>query len=333
MDQKNRLIIAIAVTLLIVAAMFTSFGRSLFSMRTEHIQLPEPGASSSSQEGGGSSQSAELFQRVEVTPQTVQSVIRTLERSTSYYWELTVETFWTGGSSATSVQTWVDGGWSHTRQVLPSGLIRHDLISEDTVYYWYEGSSDYLTAPAEGGSADLAQHIPTYETVLDADPEQITGTGYDDSRGGIPCIYVEVSAPGGERVDRYWISVESGLLISSETLEGEELLYRMTAYSPIQSCPSGTTFQLPGRNGAPQHLRRSSPPLLLLLPVIRQPQQEQQPQGDDQVHVVPLHQQEQDDQDQQDIPAVQLLQPEDFQDAVDPPLVPAEQGVQRALLP
>lgn len=132
MDQKNRLIIAIAVTLLIVAAMFTSFGRSLFSMRTEHIQLPEPGASSSSQEGGGSSQSAELFQRVEVTPQTVQSVIRTLERSTSYYWELTVETFWTGGSSATSVQTWVDGGWSHTRQVLPSGLIRHDLISEDT---------------------------------------------------------------------------------------------------------------------------------------------------------------------------------------------------------
>ncbi len=46
-------------------------------------------------------------------------------------------------------------------------------------------------------------------------------------------------------MDRYWISVESGLLISSETLEGEELLYRMTAYSPIQSCPSGTTFQLP----------------------------------------------------------------------------------------
>lgn len=66
--------------------------------------------------------------------------------------------------------------------------------------------------------------------------------------------------------------------------------------------------------------------MLLLLPVIRQPQQEQQPQGDDQVHVVPLHQQEQDDQDQQDIPAVQLLQPEDFQDAVDPPPCPRRTG-------
>lgn len=42
MDQKNRLIIAIAVTLLIVAAMFTSFGRSLFSMRTEHISSLSP---------------------------------------------------------------------------------------------------------------------------------------------------------------------------------------------------------------------------------------------------------------------------------------------------
>ena len=97
----------------------------------------------------------------------------------------------------------------------------------------------------EGGSADLAQHIPTYETVLDADPEQITGTGYDDSRGHPLHLCGRYPPPAGSGVDRYWISVESGLLISSETLEGEELLYRMTAYSPIQSCPSGTTFQLP----------------------------------------------------------------------------------------
>ena len=245
MDQKNRLIIAIAVTLLIVAAMFTSFGRSLFSMRTEHIQLPEPGASSSSQEGGGSSQSAELFQRVEVTPQTVQSVIRTLERSTSYYWELTVETFWTGGSSATSVQTWVDGGWSHTRQVLPSGLIRHDLISEDTVYYWYEGSSDYLTAPAEGGSADLAQHIPTYETVLDLDPDSITETGYE-LRGPYPCVYVAFQGEDSASVERYWISTDNGLLVSAEREINGELVYRMTAYGQVQiPCPATASFALP----------------------------------------------------------------------------------------
>ena len=213
-------------------------------MRTEHIQLPEPGASSSSQEGGGSSQSAELFQRVEVTPQTVQSVIRTLERSTSYYWELTVETFWTGGSSATSVQTWVDGGWSHTRQVLPSGLIRHDLISEDTVYYWYEGSSDYLTAPAEGGSADLAQHIPTYEDVLDLDKDTITQTGYE-RRDVWPCVYLQVQV-SDTVVERYWISTDTGLLVSAEREQNGQLVYRMTAYTQVQTpCPTTASFALP----------------------------------------------------------------------------------------
>ena len=244
MDQKNRLIIAIAVTLLIVAAMFTSFGRSLFSMRTEHIQLPEPGASSSSQEGGGSSQSAELFQRVEVTPQTVQSVIRTLERSTSYYWELTVETFWTGGSSATSVQTWVDGGWSHTRQVLPSGLIRHDLISEDTVYYWYEGSSDYLTAPAEGGSADLAQHIPTYEDILNLDVDQIAAADYR-TLSGVECIYVETEQDSSGYVQRYWVSVETGLLTAAERLVEGSPVYQMASLALDEEGPTTADFTLP----------------------------------------------------------------------------------------
>ena len=245
MDQKNRLIIAIAVTLLIVAAMFTSFGRSLFSMRTEHIQLPEPGASSSSQEGGGSSQSAELFQRVEVTPQTVQSVIRTLERSTSYYWELTVETFWEGGSSSVPVQVWVDGGWSHSRQVLPSGLIRHDLTGEGTLYYWYDGSSQYESTPADERSSDLSQRIPTYETVLELDTADITAAGYE-VRENIPCIYVSVSRDGAQQAERYWISVDSGLLVCAESETDGQLTYQMTAYSAIQSpCPASASFQLP----------------------------------------------------------------------------------------
>ena len=244
MDSKNRLFIVIAVIVIIVGAMFTSFGRNLFILNTPEVILPSSSAQSGVSSGDPDGSDA-LFRPVEVTPDTVSGVVATLARPTSYYQELAVETFWAEGTSSTQVQVWVDGGWYHSRQALPSGVIRHDLVGDGTLYYWYEGSRQFETAPADERSFDLAQHIPTYETVLDADPEQITGTGYDDSRGGIPCIYVEVSAPGGERVDRYWISVESGLLISSETLEGEELLYRMTAYSPIQSCPSGTTFQLP----------------------------------------------------------------------------------------
>ena len=245
MDSKNRLAIAIAITCLIVVAIFASFGRSLFFVHIPSITLSDASSEEPPASGSSGPEAADQYWQVDVTPETVQSIVATLIRPDSYYRELTVETLWSGGSFSSSVQYWQDRAWSHTRQDLASGAVRHDLAGPEESYYWYEGSSAWNALPADERSHDLAQHIPTYETVLDADPEQITGTGYDDSRGGIPCIYVEVSAPGGERVDRYWISVESGLLISSETLEGEELLYRMTAYSPIQSCPSGTTFQLP----------------------------------------------------------------------------------------
>ena len=40
MDSKNRLLIAVAVTVLIVGAMLTSFGRSLFILRTPAVELP-----------------------------------------------------------------------------------------------------------------------------------------------------------------------------------------------------------------------------------------------------------------------------------------------------
>ena len=245
MDSKNRLAIAIAITCLIVVAIFASFGRSLFFVHIPSITLGDASSEEDPASGSSTPEAADQYWQVDVTPETVQSIVATLVRPDSYYRELTVETLWSGGSFSSSVQYWQDRAWSHTRQDLASGAVRHDLSGPESAYYWYESSSAWNALPADERSHDLAQHIPTYETVLDADPEQITGTGYDDSRGGIPCIYVEVSAPGGERVDRYWISVESGLLISSETLEGEELLYRMTAYSPIQSCPSGTTFQLP----------------------------------------------------------------------------------------
>lgn len=245
MDPKNRLVIAIAVIVLIVGAMFTSFGRSLFALNTPSIQLPVSGDGSQSGSSSGSLSGSGQYQKVEVTPDTVQNVIATLSRSDSYYRELTVETIWTDGSSTIPVQVWTDGGWTHTRKVLPSGAIRNDLIGEDTVYYWYDGSQLYRTAPADELSSDLSQRLPTYETVLDLDPELITAAGYE-SRGDMACVFVEVSLEEEDIVERYWISVDSGLLVSAETDSAGQTVYRMTAYSPITTpCPSTASFALP----------------------------------------------------------------------------------------
>ena len=243
MDSKKRLAIAIAITCLIVAAIFASFGRSLFFVQIPSITLADVNEGGDAS-GSSGDQDGDQYWQVAVTPETVQSIVATLSRPDSYYRELTVETLWSGGSYASPVQYWEDGGWAHTRQVLASGAVRHDLTGPETAYYWYEGSTAWGTFPADERSSDLAQHIPTYETVLELDPESITGAGYE-LRGSLPCVYVEVQEESGA-LERYWVSTDSGLLISAERELNGALVYRMTAYSQIQApCPATASFALP----------------------------------------------------------------------------------------
>ena len=248
MEQKNRLAMVIAITVVIVIAMFTSFGRSLFTTNIPQVVLPSPNSSQGSGSGDSSGDvTTNPQQRVEVTPKTVQNVIASLSRNTSYYRECTIESFWgENASTLTTVQTWVDGEWSHVRHTMPSGLIRHDLVGNGTIHYWYEGESSWLTAPADDTSADLAQHIPTYETVLDLPMDSILSAGYE-LKGDLPCIYVDVSSAVAGYQERYWVSVDSGLLVAAETMQEDTLVYRMSALNPIQSLVTTEedTFALP----------------------------------------------------------------------------------------
>ena len=241
MTSKNRLFIVAAIILLMGVAMFASLGRSLFTLRTPEVVLPSSSAGTGDSSGSGDP--GQNYQRVEVTTETVAGVVSTLSRPASYYRELTVETFWSGGSAGSQVQVWADGGWSHSRQLMPSGVVRHDLTGEGTLYYWYDGSSLYKQAPADERSSDLAQHIPTYEAVLELDPKEIAAAGYEN-RGELPCVYVEVRR--SRQIQRFWVSVDSGLLVSAEAEENGQLVYRMTAYTPPQTpCPADGRFALP----------------------------------------------------------------------------------------
>ena len=161
MDSKKRLAIALAITCLIVVAIFASFGRSLFFVQIPSITLADVDGAGSSSSGSSGGQERDQYWQVAVTPETVQSVVATLSRPDSYYRELTVETLWSGGSYSSTVQYWEDSGWSHIRQTLASGAVRHDLVGAETAYYWYEGSSTWNSFPADERSADLSQHIPT----------------------------------------------------------------------------------------------------------------------------------------------------------------------------
>lgn len=226
MEDKKRTIMAVVIIAVVVLAVLYSFFLNLFAP-TPHLELPDPDASQSpdpvAQESG---QSVGVV--VEVTPQTVQSLIASLERYESYRRTVVVEYFSAGVSVGTvTAQVWADGGWIRTSAALSSGAVENAVVGDGTLWLWYDRGPKVYAGPADEKSADLTQRLPTYEDVLDLDREAITAAAYEE-RDGQPCVYVEAAGPL-EVVERFWVSVNSGLLVAAEMEKAGEVVYAMSA--------------------------------------------------------------------------------------------------------
>lgn len=250
MENRNRTFFLVLTAIVIVVAVFSSFGLNLFGT-TADVRFPAPTATNGPQGPGQSGQPTGNpdFVRVEVTVQTVQSVIATLSRPDRYYRSVAVSTYRTNGwEDVQTSQVLVADGWTRTETVLKSGPTRCTIVGDGTVYRWYEGDREAKSWPAEDHSDDIeGQRILTYEDVLALDPSAITDAGYEE-RDGQFCIYVEAEDGESGYVSRYWISVRNGLLAGAERWSGDRLVYRMTTGSMEQSLsaefvlPDGTVL-------------------------------------------------------------------------------------------
>ena len=243
MEGKKRTLLAAAISCIILAAVLYSFFLSIFS-NTAKIELADPSAVSSSPlDPSASGDQGGIV--VEVTPDTVQSIIGSMERLTSYSRSITVQYYWGGTRSGTvTVFVQADGGYVRCDATLPGGTVEHSIVGGGTLWYWYNEEMACRTAAAAEGEADLLSRIPTYEDILALPRASITDAGYLQ-RAGISCIYVE-AVPLEGYVERYWVSLDSGLLIASELEENGVLSYAMQAdnmVSPLS--PAVNPFLLP----------------------------------------------------------------------------------------
>lgn len=246
MERRKRTLFAVLIATIIVVAVFSSFAINLFGRDSYEIRLPDLSQDSTENQPGDEVGSGGQFVRVEVSPQTVQSVVATLVRARpqSYYREITIE-LWAGEtSSVTTAQVWVDGGWTRSDVTSPSGMVQHNLVGEDTRWLWYDDDPEAISFPVDQTVSDLIQRIPTYEDVLALPVDEITDTGYEDY-GGLNCVFVEVKKDELASRERYWISVSSGLLVAAERVKEDQLVYRMTALSIESPAPLSSSFALP----------------------------------------------------------------------------------------
>ncbi|MEG2037479.1 MAG: hypothetical protein RRZ93_05770 [Ruthenibacterium sp.] len=182
--------------------------------------------------------------RVEVTPESVQDVIATLQRPSNYRRSITTQTIWSGGSGITQTVVAVLDRYTRTDTTTAGGQLRHCITDGETSYIWYGASKNYYTGAAGDITADDEQHIPSYEDILQLPREGIQTADYR-ALSDTACIYVETTADEGGYVDRYWVSVDSGLLLEAESLQQGEAVYRMTALPIEAELPISSDFLLP----------------------------------------------------------------------------------------
>lgn len=243
MDKKQRVILIALIILVMGAALVSAFSISLFH-KTPAVVLPSlpPEVSAPPQ---SSDQPQGSYQRLEVDTTTVQRVIATLDRPESYARTVIVDTLGADGSYGTLTANVVtDGGWTRVEATLPDGRVSHSIVGEGRRCLWYDNELTYKEYEADDTTADLAQHLPSYEDVLAADADQIASAGYE-TQNGLPCIYVAVNVPELDYREHYWVSVDTGLLVFAATEHDGQVVYRMSGYTVETPAAPGLSFSLP----------------------------------------------------------------------------------------
>ena len=241
MDKKKLTAFTLGFGILILVIVLL-FARST-ARRAGRIELPE--ADSGVQgEGTDPTDDPSALELVEITPDTVQLAVAQMSRMETYSRNITVETYWDGGSSTANTQTYVRGETMRMDTTRPDGSVRHLLTNGETTCIWYDDASAWTAFSAGAFTADAEQSIPTYETILSLEKEQIAQASYG-SYEDLYCIMVVTAQDEDGYVTTYWISTETGLLVAAETTQEDVLVYRMTALTLDAVSPEDTVFQLP----------------------------------------------------------------------------------------
>lgn len=220
MRKRTKLFIILLLVLTAAVIVYALFFMGRVT-ETPDVSLPEP-----EQTGNAQPSTNTGYTELSLTPDNVQAAIAELNRAESYSATVTIEDFWSGGSSSQEIQVWVDNERTRVRGDIGGGT-RNILVDGDTLYIWYDSVSGVSMLPASS-QTDRWLRCITYEDVLEMPSELISSAGYRQYNG-VECICVEYNDGTDDYVDSLYISVSDGLLRGAETYEDGELVYRMTA--------------------------------------------------------------------------------------------------------
>lgn len=252
MSSKRMLIIVAASICFIALMVCVSFIVSNSSRSGIEVKL----ADVKSGEDGFDEYAApayESVQRVEITPDNVQTVIQTIDRPDTYNRMFSVESFWEGGSSTKTLDVFAVG--ENTAMLVSGGeRDKNIIVAGGSLYIWYTGDSDYYKGPADAfgdakRTSDEYQMLITYEDIIALPRDSILNAGYTEY-GGELCVYVTYRSGDLDYITTCYISARLGLVTAAEIHDGDMMVYKMYSEQCVIGEQDMSIFTLPDGTSA-----------------------------------------------------------------------------------
>ena len=211
------------------------------TLETAEVLLPESVQSEPATEMGLTPEGRVIT----ITEDSVQTVLPMLRRADAYTRTLRSEIFWTGGSSVSTIDVSANGDLLRLN-IHSSDGTKNILISGDKKWIWYDGSNTLFSGAAHDRDSDEYQNLLTYEDITELPRENIRDAGYENYEN-VNCLYVSYVQGNFGYLSKVWISVDTGLLMGSETYDENsgELIMRLSSSKPVIGSPDESVFKLP----------------------------------------------------------------------------------------
>lgn len=226
---------AVALIIMVMLRLFTAD-----SKEPEVILMP-PAVSGIGDLSGG-----DIIERAVVNRDNAVTVISTLERAASYYRRVSQHIFSGAELSVIDYEVWADGGRYLLKEYRQGEPVKHTLVLGSELWIWYGDSNGFMHLEGSPYSEiDPFLGMLTYEDALVLPDEDIIDAGISDIFRE-PCIFVEYSAGRLGYVSRLYISQSTGLLMASQTYDGDVLLFEMACEFPVLGAQNNDIFTPPG---------------------------------------------------------------------------------------
>ena len=241
MKNRNKFFYIIILLLLLAAACLVFILAPGSEPDTPPVLLPSPVPTDTAADAQDSS-AADLA--VAVTPETVQTVIRTLHRIDCYSRVLSINDYWSGGSRSRNIEVWSSG--ENLRLNVQSGNQPQEnlLFRGNEKWLWYSDSNEVYHSSLVSGDTDAYQTLLTYEDVLALPAQAILDAGYQEYQGTY-CIFLRCSFGSFGYESECFIDPATGLLMGELCYDGDKLIYSMSSSAPDLAVPDDSLFVAP----------------------------------------------------------------------------------------